>query len=92
MKDIRTDVEKTQIIVAHHQRFEIQATGVPVKTDINPIARYNHAISLYYADCNKIEGIELISICCPCPISWIYDVVIYFYTLFFLTITCQSAT
>ena len=39
-----------------------------------------------------MPGIELTEICCPGPISWFYDVIIYFYTLFFLTITCRSAT
>ena len=66
--------------------------GVIVKTDCNPIARYNHAIKQYRSKCNQLPGIDLTMICCPCAISWFYDVIIYFYTLFFVTITCQSAT
>lgn len=66
--------------------------GKPLKLDCNPIARYNHALDCYHYYACKIENIELTQICCPCLVSWIYDVVIYFYTMFFLTITCQNQT
>jgi hypothetical protein len=65
--------------------------GVTIKVDCNPVARYNYAIDLCY-NINRINGIEQLStIFCPFIVSWVYDVVIYFYTLFFLTITCQNS-
>ncbi len=65
--------------------------GVTIKVDCNPVARYNHAIVGCY-NINRINGIEQLStIFCPFIVSWVYDVVIYFYSLFFLTITCQNS-
>ena len=31
------------------------------------------------------------AICCPSFISWLYDGLIYFYVLFYMTLTCQSS-
>ena len=60
----------------------------PVFVNCNPIAVYNYGIDIYNVDCNQINGIQLMKICCPCLISWIYDLIIYFYTLFFSILSC----
>ena len=36
---------------------KIVPTGVTVKVDINPIARYSYATGIYSRSCNEIEGI-----------------------------------
>lgn len=64
-------------------------TGRVVRTNINPICRYNFAIEQYNEKENQIQGIELKKIpFCSC-LGWIYDLVIYFYTYFFESITCN---
>ena len=78
--------------VVVHKHISIIPTGVAVKIDCNPISRYNHAIWQYLERCNMIDNIELLTICLPGAVSWLYDLIIYFYTLFFFTIACQSHT
>lgn len=53
----------------------------------NPIARYNHAIDCYNDSACMIEDIHLTRICCPKPISWIWDRLI---NIYLMTFFCQK--
>ena len=87
-KDVK---DETIVVAVKHDKITCIPVGVAVRVDCNPISRYNHAIKQYSEPCNQIEGISLVQICCPCAVSWLYDCIIFFYTYFFLTITCQTS-